>query len=72
MEKEKKVITFGAIADENEIILKTIDNSCGIKESDLIRVFEKGFTGSDRKKVDRKVILIRYRITKKGVNTPDI
>lgn len=28
------------------------DNGCGIKASDLSRVFEKGFTGSNRNKVN--------------------
>lgn len=50
MEKDKKVITFDAREDKNKVILEILDNGCGIKESDLIRVFEKGFTGSDRKK----------------------
>ena len=26
------------------------DNRCGIKKSDLLRVFEKGFSGTNRKK----------------------
>lgn len=50
MEKDKKVITFDARGDKNKVILEILDNGCGIRESDLIRVFEKGFTGSDRKK----------------------
>ncbi len=35
---------------KDNVILTIKDNGCGIKESDLIRVFEKGFTGSDRTK----------------------
>ena len=50
MEKDKKVITFDAREDKNKIILEILDNGCGIKESDLIKIIEKGFTGSDRKK----------------------
>lgn len=32
------------------MILEIKDNGCGIKGSDLPRVFEKGFTGSNRRK----------------------
>ena len=34
------------------ILLVTEDNGCGIKASDLSRVFEKGFTGSNRNKAN--------------------
>ena len=34
------------------ILLVIEDNGCGIKESDLSRVFEKGFTGSNRTKTN--------------------
>lgn len=54
MNKEKKIISFEAKEETNKVILSIKDNGCGIKNSDLTRVFEKGFTGSDRKKVDRQ------------------
>lgn len=36
--------------EKNSTILEITDNGCGIKPSELDRVFEKGFTGSNRKK----------------------
>lgn len=50
MEKEKKAISFQAREEDNKVILEIVDNGIGIKESDLTKIFEKGFTGSDRKK----------------------
>lgn len=50
MNKDEKKIVIKAKEEKNKIILEIIDNGCGIKESDLPRVFEKGFTGSNRKK----------------------
>lgn len=50
MNKEEKKIMINGKTEKNKIILEITDNGCGIKESDLPRVFEKGFTGSDRKK----------------------
>lgn len=50
MNKEEKKIMINGKTEKNKIILEITDNGCGIKESDLPRVFEKGFTGSNRKK----------------------
>ena len=50
MNKEEKKIMINGKTEKNKIILEITDNGCGIKESDLPRVFEKGFTGNDRKK----------------------
>lgn len=50
MDKKEKKIQMNVIEDKNKVILKIKDNGCGIKESDISRVFDKGFTGSNRKK----------------------
>ena len=49
-DKKKKQIDIKAIEEKNSTTLVIYDNGCGIKESDLPRVFEKGFTGSNRNK----------------------
>ena len=49
-DKKKKQINIKAIGGANNITLIIFDNGCGIKECDLSRVFEKGFTGSNRTK----------------------
>ncbi len=50
MNKKEKKIEIEAIENKDNVILSIKDNGCGIKDSDLVRVFEKGFTGSDRTK----------------------
>ena len=50
MDKDEKRIKLNVIEDKNKVILEMKDNGCGIKESDISRVFDKGFTGSNRKK----------------------
>lgn len=50
MDKKQKKIIIQAKKEKTQIILEIIDNGIGIKESDLSRVFEAGFTGSDRLK----------------------
>ena len=47
-DKDKKILEIFSINNKNNICLIIKDNGCGIKESDLVRVFDKGFTGSDR------------------------
>lgn len=50
MDKLEKKIQIRGIDKKNSVILEIKDNGCGIKGSDLPRVFEKGFTGSNRRK----------------------
>ena len=49
-DKDKKEIEVWGENSNNYINLIIKDNGCGIKESDLVRIFEKGFTGTNRKK----------------------
>lgn len=41
------LLTFRAIDTNHHVYLEIQDNGTGIRESDLGRVFEKGFTGSN-------------------------
>ncbi len=50
LDKDKKEIEVWEENSNNYINLIIKDNGCGIKESDLVRIFEKGFTGTNRKK----------------------
>lgn len=50
LDKDKKKIEVWGENSNNYINLIIKDNGCGIKESDLVRIFEKGFTGTNRKK----------------------
>lgn len=50
LDKDKKEIEVLGENSNNYINLIIKDNGCGIKESDLVRIFEKGFTGTNRKK----------------------
>lgn len=48
--KQDNRLTIFGKDNGTQILLVIADNGCGIKPSDLSRVFEKGYTGSDRKK----------------------
>lgn len=50
LDKEEKFIDIKVEEHKNNLVLLIKDNGVGIKESDLKRVFEKGFTGNNRKK----------------------
>ena len=50
LDKDKKEIEIWGENKGNSVKLFIRDNGCGIKKSDLLRVFEKGFTGTNRKK----------------------
>lgn len=49
MDKEKRSLTIQSIKEKEEILLCIEDNGSGIPGSALPRVFEKGFTGVDRR-----------------------
>ena len=48
--KKDRLVRIKGISDNNNIKLEIYDNGVGIKEADLSKVFEKGFTGSNRNK----------------------
>lgn len=50
MDKSKKEIIITGEETKENVTLMITDNGCGIKESDISRVFDKGFTGSNRRK----------------------
>lgn len=50
MDKEEKLIQMYSLNNKNNIVLVIEDNGHGIMDCDLPRVFDYGFTGTDRKK----------------------
>ena len=48
--KKNRLVRIKGTSDKNNIKLEIYDNGVGIKESDLPKVFDKGFTGSNRNK----------------------
>lgn len=48
--KQENKLTIFSQDNDTQILLMIEDNGCGIKQSELSRVFEKGFTGSNRNK----------------------
>lgn len=51
-DKQENKLTIYSQDNGTNILLMIEDNGCGIKASDLSRVFEKGFTGSNRNKAN--------------------
>ena len=49
-DKPKKILSIYSAESDASVFLVIRDNGCGIPASDLPRVFEKGFTGSDQTK----------------------
>ena len=47
-DKQENKLSIYSQDNNTSILLVIEDNGCGIKASDLSRVFEKGFTGSNR------------------------
>ena len=50
--KSENKLTIYSLDYDTNISLIILDNGCGIKQSEQSRVFEKGFTGSNRKKAN--------------------
>jgi len=50
MDKKDNNLVISAENDNNSVVIFFKDNGCGIKESDLPRVFDKGFTGTNGRK----------------------
>lgn len=50
LDKDKKTIEIYSEVHDNQVVLVILDNGCGIRSSDAPRVFDKGFTGSNRKR----------------------
>ena len=50
LDKNKKEIEIYSEVKDNQVVLVILDNGCGIRASDAPRVFDKGFTGSNRKR----------------------
>lgn len=51
-DKPEKCLTIYCKKNAHNVMLMIEDNGCGIKPSELGRVFEKGFTGSNRRKAN--------------------
>ena len=50
LDKDKKEIEIYSEVKNNQVVLVILDNGSGIRASDAPRVFDKGFTGSNRKR----------------------
>lgn len=61
--KEKNAqITLSAYRDRKKIALKILDNGSGIKEEELSRIFDKGFTGSNGREKEKSTGMGLYLV----------
>lgn len=65
LDKEEKNITIYSEENKENVVLYIKDNGLGIKESEVSRVFEKGFTGSNGRKNLKKSTGIGLYLSKK-------
>ena len=63
-EEDKKIEIF-AKAKEDKVILYIKDNGIGIKQGEITRVFERGFTGENGRKIGQKSTGIGLYLCKK-------
>lgn len=69
--KKERIVRIKGIDDKNNIKLVIYDNGVGIKDADLSKVFEKGFTGSNRSKKNASGIglyLVKKLCDKLGID----
>ena len=66
-EEDKKIEIF-AKAKEDKVILYIKDNGIGIKQGEITRVFERGFTGENGRKIGQKSTGIGLYLCKKLCN----
>lgn len=65
LDKEEKNITIYSEENKENVVLYIKDNGLGIKESEVSRVFEKGFTGSNGRKNLKKSTGMGLYLSKK-------
>ena len=51
-DKPEKILSIRTAGRPSSVVLIIEDNGCGIPAADLPRIFEKGFTGSDRSRTN--------------------
>ena len=69
--KKERIVRIKGIDDKNNIKLVIYDNGVGIKDADLSKVFERGFTGSNRSKKNASGIglyLVKKLCDKLGID----
>lgn len=57
-------ITLTAVQEDKKVVLKIVDNGSGIKEEDLPRIFDKGFTGSNGRETGKSTGMGLYLVQK--------